>query len=1089
MEGVICDKQCAGCALSAGLQPELVCMMSEPDRHYPLMIIGDRPGVNDMKTGKLLDNRWLDLVLDRVVGIPMDIIYKTTVVKCGTPAPDIPQNYSFACADQYLAREIYRVQPKAILVMGEQAMNAVLGLTGITKNRGKWVTKDFGGFEVMVMPTFSPGYAERAETQIKTFAEDIQKAYHQAIGYQKQIDKSKWVLCDTLDKVNELMDYAEQTGKAAFDFETTGLNYWAKVFRATCLSISFQHGSSWVIPLYHQEPVFEGRKVKEFLPPIFTPEQVEQIKETLRRRFFGNPRIHKVAHNLKYDLHVARTLGITLWLGRFDDTMLMHHVLNGRLPQGLKPILDVFYPEFSGYEDETKKYKWDAMPSAILFPYSGVDTDGTLRLSTQFENDLLKDERSYILYRNLMMPTCFALEKAEYKGMLIDRDFTLSFIKEVEEIIKNQIAKMREYKQVKRYESAKREQAVYNKLNEIQEKINAATGKLAESADKKQREKIDKLETKIQKLRDKHPNGHESIIKAEQELQVERNVPSQYFDSKKVTSYKERIQAIKTGQLEVYEGVNFSSPPQMQELLYGDIGFRFKKVKDRFGKEQDGTGKSILEDLNDDTGFLADLLTLRSLEKMLGTYIQGIWDRVDDDCYVHTSFKQIGTYTGRLSSEDPNLQNLPKAGKLKDETSKRVVGNVMKMFSVPEGYTLLYADLSQAELRIIAEYANEQNMLSAFANNVDLHRKTGCAVAGITFEQFDELPADKSKKIRNNAKPVNFGYCLVPGTKIVTSAGIRNIEELRIGDEVLTHLGNWKKVTATQKLKASTVLKIITNSGKSVEITPDHMMRQFFTAVDGKEARFAWSEARDLRVGDYLVPSFFEYRYASTDPKKAFDSEERIVDIKYLDWNDFVYDITVEDDHSFVANGLVSHNCYGQSSEGFKIFAKDSYGVRFTSEEAAHMREAYFKEYPALLHYHELYKAKARQFGCVRTFFGRRIDMSDIYSADNMLRGEAERQAVNSPIQGTVGEWMLFGIALLQHRLDPRVLFVNTVHDSIVFYCPNDLVKTSFPIIKETLENLPTKLYFGKQLERVKMKLDCEFSTKSWKETEPYTVV
>lgn len=956
--------------------------MEEPEREYPLMIIGDRPTKDDISKESIMDHRLLNIMIDQVVRIPNGLVYKTFATKCASAEKDIKLVDTCTCIDTYLKLEVLKTKPKAILVMGEQAMNAVLGLSGITKQRGQVLEVDYDGHLVKVIPTFSLGYLERVEVHMKTFAEDLQKAYHLAIGYEVKAGKTNVTICDTVEKVVQLMDYVEQTGKSSFDWESTGLDYWSKDFFLTCLSISFQHGSSYVIPMKHREPVFEGKKVIELQAPIFTDDEYAQIVEILKVRFFGNPFIQKVAHNLKYDLHCCRTIGIDVFRGRFDDTMLMHHVINGRLRHGLKEISDNYYREFSGYEDETKKYAWGAMPAKILFPYSGNDTDLTLRLSTLLEDYLMKDERSYVLYRNLSMPFCFAAEKAEYKGMLIDRDFTLNAIKEVDAIIEEKIKHLKEFKAVKRFEEHKREESISARLSELNNKLIDASSKAAETQQALNEKKRESAQNKLEALNEKYAEAqavantlnqemltakfeceekgevYVSSVKVDKKIQNALDKANDWqrkinevkaiisvlevpvndaVDSKTIAKIKEEIQLLKTGEKQLYEGINFSSSTQIGELIYGEHGFRIKKLIDRRSKKEiESTGREVLEELKDDSGFLKELLILRSLEKMSGTYIKGIWDRVDDNCYVHTSLKQIGTYTGRLSSADPNLQNLPNIGKLKDELSKTVVGKVKRMFSVPEGHTLIAVDFSQAELRIVAEYADETNMLSAYGNNIDLHKKTGCKVAGITLQQFDEMDKDKSKKIRNDAKPVNFGYV------------------------------------------------------------------------------------------------------------------------------------------------------YGQSAEGFVDFAKGSYGITFSLQEATHMRNAYFEEYPNLLKYHETYKAKGKKFGCVRTFFGRRIFLDDIYSNDNFLRGAAERQAINSPIQGTAGEWTLFCIAMLQYRLSSTVHFVNTVHDSILFYCPDHLVDKSVRMIKDTCENPPIMHYFGKQLEKVKMQLDCEVSTKNWKELEGY---
>lgn len=685
MEQIIQNKGCTGCAMGDICRsvPELetkICLINEPQQEYPLMIIGDRPSKDDLVRGTILDNRILNLMIDQVVKIPDGVVYRTFAMKCGSLEKDIDPKNTGACVSTYLQAEIAKVKPKAILVMGEQAMNAVLGITGITKERGKIIEKDFDGYLVEVIPTFSLGYVERVETHMKTFAEDLQRAYHLSIGFEAQNDKTKITICDTTDKINTLLDFVDSVGRASFDYETTGLDYWnsPEGFYATCLSITFQQGSSYIIPIRHKEPIFEGKKVIGYEDTIFTEEQCLQNIELLRVRFFENPLIHKIAHNLKYDLHICRTLGIHNFRGKFDDTMLMHHVLNGRLRHGLKEVADKYFPDFSGYEDTTKKYKWDAMPARILFPYSGCDTDVTLRLATQLENELLADERSYILYRNLSMPFCFAAEKAEYKGMLIDRDFTLQAIQDVDTIIEEKIAQLKKFKQVQRYENFKREQYINNRLEELQTRLIEAGSKALASKNKAADTKLVTLEAKLPALEQKIAELTEehSILFITADPKIEKKLTASLTkiesaqrklqevktaietlktplveapETLTIKKVKEEIALLKTGGKQIYEGVNFASDQQMSELIYSEAGFNITKLKDKWSrKEIDGTGRAVLEDLKDNSGFLKELLILRSLEKMSGTYIQGIWNRVDPSCYVHTDLKQIGTYTGRL---------------------------------------------------------------------------------------------------------------------------------------------------------------------------------------------------------------------------------------------------------------------------------------------------------------------------------------------------------------------------------------------------------------------------------------------------------
>lgn len=127
-----------------------------------------------------------------------------------------------------------------------------------------------------------------------------------------------------------------------------------------------------------------------------------------------------------------------------------------------------------------------------------------------------------------------------------------------------------------------------------------------------------------------------------------------------------------------------------------------------------------------------------------------------------------------------------------------------------------------------------------------------------------------------------------------------------------------------------------------------------------------------------------------------------------------------------------------------------------------------------LLEYHKIYKAKALKFGYVRTLFGRKVDIPDIYSTNPIKKFHAEANSINSPIQGTAGEMTLFGLIMLKLRYPTNFKIVNTIHDSIKFYIPNDKLTESILLIKETMENLPTEEYFGKSLTKVTMKVDFE---------------
>lgn len=772
-------------------------------------------------------------------------------------------------------------EDQVILVLGAEKTNELLGIDEkISKVRGTiHELYNEKGKLLKVIPSYSTNFASRSDDNLQTFVNDVELAYKLAVGIpdKETKDGTITILCDTLYKVQQAIDYIKQVGECAFDFESTGLNHFEEGFKATLLSLSFQHGSSYIIPLDHFESPFSDSEKSE-------------IKKLIKE-LFNNENVAKIAHNAKFDLHICKLYDFWPVSGKLDDTMLMAHLLDEQRKVGLKGLVDDYFNNLSGYEDELKPYKnkWGEIPLQILSKYAGTDTDATLRLKTQFENELLKDLRVYTVYRNLQIPALRALQEMEFTGMLIDRDSLEKYIFETERAVVNHTAKMMDYPEVNRYEMST--------IDELKQEAIFNCGAKLESAKEKYKESIEKGKT-----------------------------------PKAVQTLKQKLQGLKTGQVSIkYKGLNFGSQKQLKKLLYTDKkGFKLPYVKDeRTGQPIESTKVEILSQIKDKSGFIKDLLLLRSVSKILTTYLRGIYDRLDNSNRLHTSFLQHGTQSGRLSSKNPNIQNLPTMSKNSNELAQKVTSYVKKIFTVPEGHQLIQMDYSQAELRIVASFAKESEMLEAYANDRDLHAVTAANMIGVDIDDFYGLDKDTQKKWRTRAKAGNFGLL------------------------------------------------------------------------------------------------------------------------------------------------------YGMSAHGFKEYARNNYGVTLTDKEAEETRKLFFKTYPNLLTYHAEYIKKAQTYGYVRTLFGRRRHTPDIHSKDQMRRSMDERVSINSPIQGSAGEFTIFAIALLHNRLDERVKIINTVHDSIIFYCPDELVESTITLIRKTCENLPTKQYFGKEL-NIGMKVDIELSATSW---------
>lgn len=207
---------------------------------------------------------------------------------------------------------------------------------------------------------------------------------------------------------------------------------------------------------------------------------------------------------------------------------------------------------------------------------------------------------------------------------------------------------------------------------------------------------------------------------------------------------KELRLRLKDIEQEVYEQAgrqfNIGSPKQIQEILYEDLDL---PVLAKTPKGQPSTAESVLQELAMEYELPHLILEYRSLSKLISTYIDRLPEQISQKTgRVHTSYHQAVAATGRLSSSDPNLQNIP----IRSEEGRRI----RKAFVAPDGMVLLAADYSQIELRIMAHLSGDEGLLSAFENGEDIHKMTAAEV-------FDVAPSKVSKEQRRSAKAINFG--------------------------------------------------------------------------------------------------------------------------------------------------------------------------------------------------------------------------------------------------------------------------------------------------------------------------------------------
>lgn len=217
-------------------------------------------------------------------------------------------------------------------------------------------------------------------------------------------------------------------------------------------------------------------------------------------------------------------------------------------------------------------------------------------------------------------------------------------------------------------------------------------------------------------------------------IKVDGNALKEYGDnlSVKIKELEEKIYK------EAGHEFNINSPKQLGEILFGEMGLPGgKKTKTGYS-----TSASVLEKLEPDYPFVSDVLEYRQLTKLKSTYADGLAVFIKEDSRIYGKFNQTITATGRISSTEPNLQNIP----IRTEIGRQL----RKVFIPKEGYVFVDADYSQIELRILAHMSDDKNLIEAYKDSKDIHTATASLVFGVPIEEV-------TKTQRSNAKAVNFG--------------------------------------------------------------------------------------------------------------------------------------------------------------------------------------------------------------------------------------------------------------------------------------------------------------------------------------------
>ena len=460
--------------------------------------------------------------------------------------------------------------------------------------------------------------------------------------------KTNYKLCDTTEKIQDLISQLFWVPYFAFDTETTSVN----VMDAELVGISFaiDNHEAWYVPIPADQ--VKAREIVDMLRPILENEAVE-----------------KIAQNAKFDYSMLKRYGAEVSDPLFD-TMIAHYLLQPEMQHNMDYLSEVYLKyrpiptsdlintkakksseSLFDFDEEEKPQTMREVPVDKVMQYCCEDSDVTLQLYKVFKNELKKEKLEKLFYE-IEIPLVKVLADMELTGVRID----VAALKESEGILNQE-------------------------LKNIEARITELAG---------------------------HP-------------------------------------------------FNPLSPKAVGTVLFDEMKLDPKAKKTKSG--QYTTSEEVLQKLRDKSPIIDEILNYRGVKKLLSTYIEALPQEINHRTgRIHAQFNQTVTATGRLSSSNPNLQNIP----IRDELGREL----RKAFIPDEGEVFFSADNSQIELRLMAHLSQDPNMTEAFLSGEDIHTATAAKIYHLPVGEVPKLQ-------RTKAKTANFG--IIYGISVFGLASRLNI--------------------------------------------------------------------------------------------------------------------------------------------------------------------------------------------------------------------------------------------------------------------------------------------------------------------------
>jgi len=501
------------------------------------------------------------------------------------------------------------------------------------------------------------------------------------------------------------------------------------------LSFAIKEGEAYYVPIP------ENRKEAQAIVEEFRP-------------IYEHSSILKIGQNLKYDIVTLRNYGINVAQPMWD-TMIAHYLIQPELHHGMDYLAEIYLnyhtihiEELIGPKGKNQRSMRD-VDIKLVCNYAAEDADITLRLKSKLEMELKIFHCEHLFY-DIEMPLMSVLAEMEINGVCIDpealketsktftlrmkemeeeiyklagEEFNISSPKQVGDILFGKLKIIDNPKKTKTWQYVTSEDV----LSELVEK-NEIVGKILEY--RKLKNELSKQPK--QKIKQKEVDDLSMSLFTDEDIKVE-------------DPYTVMSKQFKLLEQEIYvlagEKFNISSPKKVGEILFDKL-----KIVDNPKKSESWqfvTSEEILQQLKGKHRIVEIILAHREMKKLLGTYVDALPNLINKRTgHVHTSFNQTITATGRLSSSNPNLQNIPVRG----EDGKEI----RKAFIPEPGCLFFSADYSQIELRVMAHLSGDENMINVFKEGKDLHAATAATIYNKNIE-------DVSRDERTKSKRANFG--------------------------------------------------------------------------------------------------------------------------------------------------------------------------------------------------------------------------------------------------------------------------------------------------------------------------------------------